>query len=169
LKELGIEAQGIEPDPARALFARKELSIEVVVSPYNQDLFAPDTFDAIIFIQVLEHMEHPLDSLTIAKEHLKPKGLLVIDVPSFNNSRILAYRLTRLSSLVQRDFIPSHCYYFTRRTLVKLAEKAGFEALKAQTGRYSVKFSENTLTSALDRVANALGIGGITLYAQKLW
>jgi hypothetical protein len=49
-----------------------------------------------------------------------------------------------------------------------LVEKAGFKVLKAQTGRYSVKFSENILTNALDRVANALGIGGITLYARKL-
>lgn len=168
LEESGLAVLGVEPDPALASFVQYKLGIPVVASMYRGSLFPPDSFDAITFIQVVEHLQNPLKTLSVAHTHLKSGGLLVVDVPSFNNPRVLLYRLTQISKLVQRDFIPSHCYYFTRRTLSQLVEKAGFKVLKAQTGRYSVKFGENILTSALDRAADDLGIGGITLYARKL-
>lgn len=123
--------------------------------------------DTISFIQVLENIENPLDTLIVAREHMKYGGLLVLDVLSFNNPRIIVYRLTRLGCLVERDFIPSHCYCFTRRTLLRLVEKAGFKALTAQTSRYSMKIRDNLAIKMLDRLANPLGFGGITLYARK--
>lgn len=143
LKKTGLRVVGVEPDLSLASFVQDKHGIQVIASMYKDDLFPPSSFDAISFIQVVEHLQNPLETLSMAHTHLKSDGLLVVDVPSFNNPRIIAYRLTRIASLVQSDFIPSHCHYFTRRTLSQLVEKAGFRVLKAQTGRYSVKFSEN--------------------------
>ena len=168
LKNFGIDACGVEPDKLRAFFAKEQLGARVLVSPYRQDLFPANSFDAITFIQVLEHIENPLEALSFAYKHLKPTGLLVIDVPSFDNPRVIVYRLTRFARLVRRDFIPSHCYYFTRHTLSKLVEMAGFSILKVQTGRYSVKLGQsNLLLRMLDKFTNRIGIGGITLFAQE--
>jgi len=167
LRDLGIDASGVEPDPLRASFARKRSGAQVLASPYKQELFPDCSFEAITFIQVLEHMENPLEVLSFAYKHLKPAGWLFIDVPSFDNPRIIVYRFTRFTWLVRRDFISSHCYYFTRSTLSELVQIAGFTILKVQTGRYSVKFGANRLLKAIDKLANHAGVGGILLIAQK--
>lgn len=172
LRQLGIDVVGVEPDLVRAGFGRKHLGLEIVSSAYREAIFPSGHFDAITFIQTLEHMENPLEALVQARRHLKSGGLLVVDVPSFNNLRVIAYSLTHLQRLVLRDFIPSHSYYFTRHTLSRLVKKAGFDVDKAVTGRYLVKLGRgkvivNALMKVADKIANRLGIGGITLYGRK--
>lgn len=167
-----LSVVALEPDAVVAGFAKETFGLDVHVGIYRQSEFPENSFDAITFIQVMEHVEDPLETLSIAYSHLKPGGLLVVDVPGFNNPRILTYRLTGQKRLVQGDFIVSHNHYFTRKTLSLLVEKAGFTLLQALTGRYAVKFGTQRpvlrpLLWTADQVANVMGIGGITLYASK--
>jgi 2-polyprenyl-3-methyl-5-hydroxy-6-metoxy-1,4-benzoquinol methylase len=172
LQSGGLNVIGLEPDPVAAQYAREELSLNVEVGIYHPSAFEAERFEAITFIQVLEHVEDPLETLQCAYRHLKPGGLLVVDVPSFNNPRILIYRVTRQARWVQGDFIISHNYYFTRQTLSLLVKKAGFTVLQVLTGRYAVKFGAQygflrPLLWTVDKATNTVGIGGITLYAFK--
>jgi len=168
LKDDGFDVYGVEPDPLSASFVEEKLGIQVYSSMYQPALFSPGSFDVITFIQVLEHMENPLETLSVAYMHLAPGGLLVIDVPSFNNPRILLYRLIRWKRLVRKDFIPSHCYYYTPRTLSTIVKRAGFHIISIETGHYTVKLGMNNIAMRfVDKVANRMGIGGITLYGIK--
>lgn len=167
-QEGGFNVVGLEPNIALAQFVREMEGISVVSKMYSTDLFPENTFDAITFIQVFEHLEQPLSTLAAAYKNLNKGGVIVIDVPSFNNPRIFAFRLLRLKALVRKDFIPAHCYYYTRNTLSKLVEKSGFKVEKIVTGRYVIKSGINNFAMrSIDRLANYLGIGGITLYARK--
>jgi 2-polyprenyl-3-methyl-5-hydroxy-6-metoxy-1,4-benzoquinol methylase len=172
LRRRGLQVAGVEPDEYCATFAREQLDLPVIAQSYHAELFPAESFDAISFIQVLEHVEDPIATLSVAHYHLRPDGVIVVDVPSYNNPRILAFRLTRLSDLVKSDFIPPHNYYYTRDTLSQIAIRAGFRPFRVLTGRYAVKYGGgNALLRAtlplIDRAANRLGVGGITLYAQK--
>ena len=169
----GLQVAGVEPDEYIASYSREQLGLPVITDLYNESLYLPESFDAITFIQVLEHVEDPIVTLKIAHQHLRPGGLIVVDVPSYNNPRILAYRLTHQSRLVKTDFIPPHNYYYTRESLSQIAVRAGFRPYRVQTGRYSVKYGgRNKLLRAglpvIDRIVNRLDIGGITLYARKV-
>ena len=42
------------------------------------------TFDTIIYIDVLEHIEHSIDEIELIKKRLNPNGHLIILVPAFN-------------------------------------------------------------------------------------
>lgn len=42
------------------------------------------TFDTIIYIDVLEHIEHSKEEILLAKKHLNPDGHLIILVPAYN-------------------------------------------------------------------------------------
>lgn len=172
LQQNGLRVAGVEPDEYCAAYAREQLGLPVITDSYHKDLYQPGSFDAITFIQVLEHVEDPVAILEIAHHHLRPGGQVVVDVPSYNNPRILAYRLTRLPGLVKTDFIAPHNYYYTRKTLTQIAIRAGFRPVRVLTGRYAIKYggSKALLHAALpliDRVANRFGVGGITLYARK--
>ncbi len=173
LRRNGLTVTGVEPGERVAAFSRDELRLNVITAVYTAELFPSESFDAITFIQVMEHVENPIETLRIAHDHLRPHGLVVVDVPSYNNLRILAYRLTRRPALVKSDFIVPHNYYYTPSTLSTVAVKAGFHVERVQTGRYTVKHgNKNRLLAAslpvVDFFADRLRIGGITLYARKV-
>jgi 2-polyprenyl-3-methyl-5-hydroxy-6-metoxy-1,4-benzoquinol methylase len=172
LQQGGLQVAGVEPDEVCASYSQAQLGLPVIADSYHEALYPPESFDAITFIQVLEHVEDPIATLRIAHRHLRPGGQIVVDVPSYNNPRVLAFRLTHRPALVQTDFIPPHNYYYTRDTLSQIAIRAGFRPVRVLTGRYAIKYGgRNALLRAtlplVDRVANGFGVGGITLYARK--
>lgn len=172
LKRTGLSTVGVEPSVSKSKYARDILGLEVTTALYDDALFPPDSFGVITFIQVLEHVENPLETLSTAYQHLHSGGYLVIDVPGYNNPRFLLYRLTKYKKIVKRDFIPSHNFYYTRKTLSQIVELVGFRVIETLTGRYAVKYSNKHglfkyMLKSLDKLANLLGIGGITLYARK--
>ena len=87
------------------------------VSFLNEDLFKVTseqigTFDTIIFIHVLEHIENDADALIKAKELLNPGGKILIEVPALpilfseHDTSLGHYRRYTKSSL-RKAFIPS--------------------------------------------------------------
>lgn len=80
----------LEPDARLAARARERLD-EAGLSPRPQlrvgtlaDIDAAARFDAILYIDVLEHIEHDRDELLRASAHLAPQGAIVVLSPAFN-------------------------------------------------------------------------------------
>jgi len=170
----GYAVTGIEPDVAGCDIARERFKLDVVHGYYTKAAFPKASFDVITYIQTLEHLTRPLEALRASYYHLREGGVIAITVPSFNNPRVIAYRITHVKRLVRRDFIPSHLSYFTPRTLRMIVVRAGFRVADVRCGRYSVRYSHVRLPSCTrpllrlaDVLANWFGIGGIALFAQK--
>jgi hypothetical protein len=108
-----------------------------------------------------------VDSLRIARDYLNDVGVIIISVPSCSSPRFLLYRALRLRSIVQRDFIPSHLFYYTPRTLRSVVQAAGLEVIRLECGGYSVKFGPHAKLELFDILATRLGIGGILLHCCK--
>jgi len=97
-----------------------------------------DLFDAICFNDVLEHLPDVRLALAACYQHLKPGGLLSINIP---NSRGLVYRVgvvarrLGLSALFDRLWqlnLPSpHLWYFDEAALSALCTAAGLEPVFA--------------------------------------
>lgn len=127
----GVRAEGIEPDEAVA--ARADGS-PVRVGFFPDVLDADERFAAITYNDVLEHFPDAGAAVAASADHLEPGGLLSVNIP---NSRGLFYRLAvvchalGLRSAYERLWqlgLPSpHLWYFDRATLVRLAERHGFE------------------------------------------
>jgi SAM-dependent methyltransferase len=77
-------------------------------------------FDAFVTINFLEHSPDPRAFLTGIRENLVPDAIGLVEVPSFE--KVLA---------TQRfyDFVADHLSYFTRETLCRTLELAGFDVL----------------------------------------
>jgi SAM-dependent methyltransferase len=94
---LGIVAQPrvkkltcIEMDPQCVAAARTKLAdliasgvVEQLHDDYMSVDLPPETFETIVCLNVLEHIEHDKDALAKAYEALKPGGRLVLFVPAF--------------------------------------------------------------------------------------
>jgi 2-polyprenyl-3-methyl-5-hydroxy-6-metoxy-1,4-benzoquinol methylase len=102
LKRQGWNVIGIEYDPQDAQ-AAQEAGISMIVGTAESALSnMPDTFDVIVFADVLEHFVKPLEVLTLAKNRLKPGGRIVISIP---NVAHLTVRLQLLLGSSLREMI----------------------------------------------------------------
>jgi 2-polyprenyl-3-methyl-5-hydroxy-6-metoxy-1,4-benzoquinol methylase len=78
----GLNCFGVEDSEKLSLYASSKSGAEVIRGLYNKDMFPENSFDIISLIQVLEHIPAPKDALETAKYHLRPNGILVIEIPS---------------------------------------------------------------------------------------
>ena len=122
LEEDGVQTVGIEPSaPFAKLAQEKGLAIRVEYFDDTTTL-APDSFDAFASRAVFEHLKDPHEILRNVKKVLKEGGVGMIEVPSFEK----AIRDRRYY-----DVFSDHVAYYTKRTLILLLERHGFEILKA--------------------------------------
>lgn len=116
-REFSAQVSGVEPgDAYRALAEAKGIpmysSIEALISKQH------NRFDLITLMHVLEHLEHPVQTLKQLKEELLSEdGLLLVEVPNFYAHD--SYELAHLSC-------------FTEHTLHQLLKQAGFEVLASR-------------------------------------
>jgi lauroyl/myristoyl acyltransferase/SAM-dependent methyltransferase len=88
-------------------------------------------FDAISFLDVLEHMERPLDALLAARRLLRQRGLVLLSVPNVGH-----WSVVRDLALGRFDYGPvgilcgTHLRFFTARSLERLLGEAGFEVVR---------------------------------------
>jgi SAM-dependent methyltransferase len=79
--------------------------------------------DLVILSHVLEHLPHPLASLSQVRDLLAPQGLLYVELPGiFSILRTYGDALLFLQN--------AHLYHFTLETLSALLARAGFRLVK---------------------------------------
>lgn len=105
LVDLGVDAYGVDPDPA---MARARI--------YNQtiaDLADLQSFDLITMHDVLEHLVDPMSAVGRCAALLSANGLIVIDVPDVWEGD------------GEHHFKDEHLWYFTRGSLETMLIGAG--------------------------------------------
>jgi 2-polyprenyl-3-methyl-5-hydroxy-6-metoxy-1,4-benzoquinol methylase len=133
----GLDAEGIEPDRVVAAMSGTG---RVRVGYFPGILDPGELFDAITFNDVLEHLPDADAAVAASLRHLRPSGLLSINIP---NSDGLFFRLARacrrigLRSAFDRLWqvgLPSpHRWYFNEDGLVRLCNRHGFKLAESGT------------------------------------
>jgi 2-polyprenyl-3-methyl-5-hydroxy-6-metoxy-1,4-benzoquinol methylase len=126
----GWDAWGVEPSHWAAVQAQ-QAGLQVVEGTMDTAGFDDAFFDVITLWDVIEHLEQPSAEVSQAFRLLKPGGMLVAHTMDLDSlfARLMGRRWPWLMEM--------HLYYFTRRTLALLMEKAGFDVLGVKPqGRY---------------------------------
>jgi SAM-dependent methyltransferase len=87
---------------------------------------APESFDAVMLISVLEHLRDPLSILEAGRGLLKPAGVLLINVPTWLGKGFLEFSAFRLG-LSPKIEMDDHKAYYNKRDLWPLLVRAGFK------------------------------------------
>jgi len=130
LAERGCEVTGIEIDPEAARQAEERCERVTVGDVERLDLGAEldeESFDVIIFGDILEHLKDPLRTLKRLKSFLRAEGYAVASIPN------VAHGSVRLA-LLQGEFEyrplglldDTHLRFFTRDSIEKLFRDAGY-------------------------------------------
>ena len=130
LDEVGSAYQhvaGIDISQAAAEFARTQLGVDVVAADYLE-LVLPEPVDTVCMWDTIEHLSHPRDFIEKASRDVRAGGLLALttgDIDSLN-ARLRGRRWRMIHP-------PTHLHYFSRRTLVRLLDSAGFDVVHLET------------------------------------
>lgn len=177
-REDGWEAQGVEPSrwaaetaQARGLPVRQG-SLEEVGSI--------EAFDAVTLWDVIEHLADPLGSLKHIHTLLRPGGIVAMSTMDVDAP------VARAMGRRWPWYMQMHLYYFSRESLRRLVEQAGFEVIEIRRHRrivsigYLVSRLEGRVGALypwLEKAARVLGIERrlvgvdlgdiVTLFARK--
>jgi 2-polyprenyl-3-methyl-5-hydroxy-6-metoxy-1,4-benzoquinol methylase len=122
-RDAGWKVEGLELSHPRVERAKKWFDLELLPTDISSVTLEIGGYDAVAFFQLIEHVHDPRALIRRSYELLKPGGVLMMSTPN-----VLAYG--RKLRDVNSWRIPRHLFFFTPRTLVRSAERAGFDVLK---------------------------------------
>lgn len=126
---------GVELSRADVAFIRKNLDFPVYDKPIEALAIDEGPFDVITALQVLEHVEDPVNFLRNLGTHLKPGGHLYLELPNIDDILLTEYREKGYADFYYRE---PHLSYFSKATLKRALARAGFEGTIRTVQRYTL-------------------------------
>lgn len=152
-KKRGWEVYGTEFTDNQLAYLNNK-GINTLKGKLNNDSFEGGLFDVIIFSEVIEHINNPVEEMQHFYRLLRKGGLVYITTPNFN--AIERFLLKGDYNIIE---YPEHLCYYTPKTIDLLLSQCGFKKLKITTSGISIaqikkslktKNSKSTLTVSSD-------------------
>lgn len=169
-RDHGISCLGIEPETRFNEHYQKE-GLQVKNGFFPQDLQEESHFDFIAYNDVLEHLPDLKGIMEANYGLLNPEGLLIVNLPQQSG---LIYFISKMAylfgvkSLMDRmwqfNFHSPHLSYFTKPTLIKLAQDNNFEAVESfplktiNLSEISDRIEQDNQQGTLAKIATKIGV-----------
>jgi SAM-dependent methyltransferase len=127
LRTLGFDAVGLEPYELPCRLGRDRYGIEIIHATLQDADLEDESFDALTFFDVLEHMDDPVGDLKRARALLKPGGAVFVKVPN-----IAAMQARLFGRWWYWLDVPRHLWHFSPRSLRRALEVAGFADVRCR-------------------------------------
>ena len=116
----GIDVRGVELSEQESAHAREQLTLDVRTAPLADAGFDPESFDAVICLEVIEHVLDPIAFVRELAAYVRPGGAVLIGTDNFESSA------TRAVGEHFPKWIPhTHVSHFGPATLRHCLAKAG--------------------------------------------
>jgi len=157
LREVGCRVWGVEYDPEAAKIAG-EWCEDVIVGDIEQlDLEGAlgRRFDAILFLDILEHLKDPLRVLRSALDLLSDRGHVVISLPNVAHAAMRAQLLSGHFSYTPTGLLDAtHLRFFDPTSVQQFLRDAGLAILDEDRVRFPIDGTE--IAVSLDELAPGL-------------
>ncbi|HEX8105255.1 MAG TPA: class I SAM-dependent methyltransferase [Solirubrobacteraceae bacterium] len=151
-RRLGWDVRGLEPAAGARAHARDALGLDVSDATLADLRPGVDGgLDAVLLVDVLEHLDDPLGALRDCRALLADGGVLLVVTPdpSSPTARIVGARWW--------GYLPAHTFLLPRRTLRRVVEDAGFATL-ADRGLKRTFTLRNWLAGLAERSPRLAGL-----------
>jgi SAM-dependent methyltransferase len=123
----GWTVLGVEPSPEACALARSR-GVDARVGTLAEVELAPNSLDAVVFRQSLEHVVDPVPDLRRSHAALRAGGALIVSVPNFG-----CWQRRRFGGHWFHLDVPRHRFHFDARALRGALARAGFEGVQIFT------------------------------------
>jgi SAM-dependent methyltransferase len=144
LASWGYATEGIERAASLSSVARMRHRVHTV-DVTDPGLALGRRFSVISMIHVLEHLDRPIAAMRFVARHLEPGGVLVVEVPNWNDPARVLWGL-RYRPLELGD----HVAFYERETLTRALEHAGLRVATVWGRPQAATSFMPSLLSALD-------------------
>lgn len=125
----GFQAQGVDLSPWIVDFARSTFGVPVRQGRIEDQGYEPGSFDGIVWMDVLEHLPDPVETLQYSASLLKPDGILVFQTPIYPGGSLAEMEAS--GSLFPRMLLPvEHLHLFSEDSVRRLLNSVGFNAVR---------------------------------------
>ena len=142
IREKGFRVKGLEVDPRAVAYARDRFGLDVVrlaTADWNPE---PESFRAISFFHLLEHLREPGPFLDRCRHALEPGGKILLRIPNIASWQSLWFG-KRWKGLE----VPRHLILFEPKALLNLLRRHGFSIERQST--WSLRDGPTALSSSL--------------------
>lgn len=129
LRWAGFDATGLELSPKIVEFARRTFDIPVLLGPIEDQDIKPGSLDAIVLMDVLEHLPDPVGTMRRCLDLLKPDGVLIVQTPKVSEDAVFEEMVERDDPFLNLLAEPGHLYLFGEQSVRELFARLGAEHL----------------------------------------
>ncbi|MCH7825118.1 MAG: class I SAM-dependent methyltransferase [Acidobacteria bacterium] len=119
LNQAGMKVTGLEASDHAAEFVRRTFGLDVHCGTLEQSGMKQQ-FEAIVMVDVLEHLPRPLETLKACVDRLQGDGVLLLQTPCYRGEG------TAWPMLLPAE----HLYLYTAESVRALLERAGFTVIE---------------------------------------
>jgi len=119
----GWQVDACEPNRWLCEWGRKNYGLPIRPGTVFEQQYQSGSYDLVTLWDVLEHTADPKAEIAETHRLLKESGLLVVNYPDIGSW------IARLMGRSWVFLLDVHLYYFTRTTIKKLLENAGFDVV----------------------------------------
>lgn len=125
LRQAGYDAMGLELSPAIVDLARNTFGVPVLTGLLEEWHLSAGTFDAVVLMDVVEHLPQPLPMLQRCVQLLKPNGVLLLQMPQYPAGQSLQQLMAAGHKFPQMLDPDEHLYLYSSQAAHQLMERAG--------------------------------------------
>jgi len=125
----GFEASGTEMSPWVVDFGRRTFGITMQLGPVESLDIEGKSLDAVLMMDVLEHLPDPAGTLRRCMDLLKRGGIIVIQTPLYREGTSFAQMTASQDPFLEQLKPEEHLYLFSERGLRRLLREVGADHL----------------------------------------
>jgi predicted nucleic acid-binding Zn-ribbon protein len=111
-------------------FGRRTFGVQIHLGPIEELDVPRGSLDAILMMDVLEHLPDPVATLTRCAQLLKPDGVLLIQTPQYREGTTYGQMVEARDPFLDQLKPEEHLYLFTDRGLRRLLAQAGMAEVR---------------------------------------
>ena len=123
MQEAGYRTSGVEMSPWVVAFGEKTFDIKVALGPIEDLTMPVGELDAVVLMDVLEHLPDPLKTLARCFELLKPDGLLLLQTPEFRPDFSFEQLVAAKDRFLEMLIPEEHIYLFSRQSITEFFQR----------------------------------------------
>ena len=159
-QQRGWSPDGIEPSSWAAQVVSHEYGLDLLQGDFETAVLPADDYTAVSMVDFIEHISHPLAAMQKAHEILIPGGTLCLVTPDIKSAA------AKISGKKWWHFRPGHLGYFTKKSLMTLVERTGFQVVRER--KYAWTFSAHYLISRIPSLKFLLKNSRLSSFWKKI-